>query len=105
MTPSQTLLSSIVSGILAFASPKLPFWARFGLSPLMLIIVLISRSYIKSYWTPEGKEKGTKVPLPNMDDYNVAVKKTEDLLQVLEYLEYSWVFTSLLSSIVKVPEA
>lgn len=36
-----------------------------------------------------------------MEDYNEAERKTEDLLSVLEYLEYSWVLTSLLSGLFK----
>lgn len=72
---------------------------------VMLLVVLLARGYIKNFWAPEkdekGDDKGVKVPpLPNMDDYNVAVRNTEDLLKVLEYLEYSWVTTSLVTGIV-----
>jgi hypothetical protein len=67
----------------------------------MLVIALASRQYIKGFWAPgekdsQGKDKGTKIPLPNMGDYNLAVQKTEDLLKCLEYLEYSWLISAVL---------
>lgn len=66
----------------------------------MLLAVLFARGHIKNYWTPhkqtsaDGKTQknvGLKVPaLPNLEDYQLAQKKTEDMLLALEYLEYSW---------------
>jgi hypothetical protein len=79
---------------------KLPLWFMRGVSPTMLAITVGARRYIKNFWAPtkdsKGKDQGTKVPLPKMEDYNLAVQKTEDLLKCLEYLEYSWVITTLL---------
>jgi hypothetical protein len=74
----------------------------------MLVLVLFARGHIKNYWSPEGDKKsdngkptaGVRVPLPNMEDYNEALRKTEELLQILEYLEYSWVATSFISGMV-----
>ena len=61
----------------------------------MLLMVIGARRYIKSFWAPSkdshGKDVGIKVPLlPNMDDYNLAVQKTEDLLTVM--VRNSWVY-------------
>ena len=71
----------------------------------MLVVVIVARRYIKNFWAPQqdsrGKDVGTKVPLlPSMDEYNLAVQKTEDLLKVLEYLEYSWVMSSFVVGMV-----
>ena len=88
-----------------FASSRLPNWAVYSISPAILVIVAGCRQYVKTFWTPtkdaRGKDVGTKVPLlPNMQDYNLAVQKTEDLLTVLEYLEYSWLITTFFAGIV-----
>lgn len=71
----------------------------------MLVVVLGARRYIKNFWAPQqdsrGKAVGPKVPLlPSMEEYNLAVQKTEDLLKVLEYLEYSWLITSFVTGMV-----
>ena len=67
----------------------------------MLVAVLVARNHIKNYWAPQdGKTVGVRIPLPNMGDYNEAQKKTEQLLEVLEWLEYSWVLTSFVAGIV-----
>lgn len=96
---TQTLacLLSALSLILlqGYMSP----WTRTAISPTMLLLVIGARRYIKGFWAPatdsKGKDQGTRIPLPKMGDYNLAVEKTEDLLKCLEYLEYSWVLTSL----------
>ena len=70
----------------------------------MLVIVLLARGYIKSFWAPEkdrrGKDVGARIPLSNMEGYNEAVEKTESLLKILEYLEYSWLITSFVTGMV-----
>ena len=70
----------------------------------MIVFVVAARYYIKNFWTStrdsRGKDIGGRVPLPNMNDYNLAVRKTEDLLKVLEYLEYSWVLTTFTAGLV-----
>jgi hypothetical protein len=81
---------------------RLPTWFKLGVSPTMLAITLGARQYLKNFWAPgeedsEGKDTGTKIPLPKMEDYNLAVQKTEDLLKCLEYLEYSWVIASFMA--------
>ena len=75
----------------------------------MLLVTLFARGHIKNYWTPhktttaDGKKKdvGIKVPaLPNLEDYQKAQKKTEDVLTALEYLEYSWLASCLIAGMV-----
>jgi hypothetical protein len=101
----QIVLSLAAALAMLFASGRLPKWAVYSISPAMLFVVLGCREYIKRFWAPtkdaRGKDVGTKVPLlPSMQDYNLAVQKTEDLLAVLEYLEYSWLITSVLDGVV-----
>jgi hypothetical protein len=101
----QVSLSLVASLTISIARFKLPPWAVYASSPTMLAIVLGARLYIKNFWAPttdaEGKDVGTKVPLlPSMQDYNLAVEKTEDLLKVLEYLEYSWLLTGFVTFMV-----
>lgn len=74
----------------------------------MLLIVLGARQYVKKFWLTtqdsRGKEAGVQVPgLPNLADYNLAVQKTEDLLKVMEYLEYSWLLTTCLDILMGQP--
>lgn len=83
----------------------------------MLLTVLLARGHIKNYWTPhkvntttttaDGKtvekkrDVGVKVPaLPNLEDYQAAQKKTEDLLMALEWLEYSWLASCVVGGLV-----
>lgn len=71
----------------------------------MLLAVLFARGHIKNYWTPykdrQGKNSGYKVPaLPNLEDYQLAQTKTDDLLQVLEYLEYAWLGSCVVGGMV-----
>lgn len=55
---------------------------------------------IKMQRAPRDGKTITRVPLPKMEDYNEAERKTENLLQVLEYLEYSWVLTSFINGMI-----
>lgn len=62
------------------------------------MIVLAARRYIEKYWTNgESKSVGVRIPLPNMESYNEAQRRTQDLLQTLEYLEYGWVASSFIA--------
>ena len=91
----QILLSLIVSTTLAAASDVLPYWSTVATSPVMLVGVLAARQYIKGYWNPTDKDSvGTRIPLPNMEDYNEAQRRTEHMLDTLQYLEYGWAATT-----------
>lgn len=60
--------------------------------------MLFARGHIKNYWAPgDGKTVGTRIPLPNMEDYNEAQRRTQELLKTLEYLEYGWVGCSFVA--------
>lgn len=73
---------------------------RFCASPVLLITVVAARQHIKNYWAPnDGKTVGTKVPLPKLEHYNVAQKQIEELLGVLEYLEYGWLASSFVAGL------
>lgn len=51
---------------------------------------------MQNYWAPsDGKTVGIKLPLPNMEGYNEAQQATQNLLQMLQWLEYSWVAGTL----------
>lgn len=98
------LLCFAAANVLGIYGASLPKWFTFCASPVMLVTVLLARGYIANFWAPKkdargNKDVGTQIPLPNMEDYNEAVRKTEDLLQVLEYLEYSWVLTSFFAAL------
>lgn len=92
----QILLSSVVSLTLTFFPEVLPPSALYAASPCIVIVVLLARGHMKNYWAPkDGKTVGVRVPLPNMGQYNEAQKATEKLLEVLQWLEWSWVGASL----------
>ena len=71
-----------------------------GLSPALLVGVLFARGNIKKYWTPRDGKNATRIPLPKMGEYNVALQQTELLLQILEFLEYSWVATAFINGMI-----
>lgn len=100
----QIIVSLLAALIMLTLPNKMPTWAPYTISPAMLFIVLGARQYLKNFWTPtqdsRGKDVGAKVTLPNMEDYNLAVQKTEDLLEVLKYLEYSWLITMVVGGVV-----
>lgn len=91
MLTGQITLSIAASLTLAIAPSDLPPVVRFVLSPALLVGMVAARQYMKSFWGPYG---GTRVPLPGMGDYNEAQRKTKAILDVLEWLEYSWVAAS-----------
>lgn len=92
----QILLSSVTSLALTFSPEALPSALLYGASPALVIIVLLARSHMKNYWAPkDGKTVGLRVPLPNMGKYNEAQRATEELLEKLQWLEWSWVGASL----------
>ncbi|TKA82506.1 hypothetical protein B0A55_01224 [Friedmanniomyces simplex] len=95
------LASLLTSTILALGSPYLPPWFRLSASPALLIAVLLARRHIKKYWNPKDLASGggTRIPLPNMEGYNEAQRRTDELLQTLEYLEYGWVATSFIAGL------
>lgn len=66
-----------------------------------MILVLLARGHVKNYWAPsDGKTVGMKVPLPNMSEYNDAQRATEKVLEVLQWIEWSWVGASLAAGMV-----
>lgn len=73
---------------------------RLTTSPALLVLVLFARGHIKNYWAPTDGKNITRVPLPKMEDYNEAERKTEKILKLLEYLEYSWALTSFINGMV-----
>jgi len=95
------LLSLIVSSTLALTPSSLPRWLLLTASPVVIIVSAVARQYIKNFWTSgDSNTVGTRVPLPNMEDYNKAQRATEQLLQVLQFLEYSWVGTALVGGMI-----
>ncbi|PPJ53173.1 hypothetical protein CBER1_11727 [Cercospora berteroae] len=94
------LASFIGSFSLAFFADSLPKLMRMTTSPALVVLVLFARGHIKNYWAPKDGKNITRIPLPKMEDYNEAERKTERLLKVLEYLEYSWVLTSFINGMI-----
>ncbi|KYG41567.1 hypothetical protein M433DRAFT_75580 [Acidomyces richmondensis BFW] len=97
VTVFVSFLSAIV---LVIFDPYVPPMLRFCISPILLIMVMAARQHIKNYWAPgDGKTVGTKIPLPKLEDYNEAQKQTEELLGILEYLEYGWLASSFVAGL------
>lgn len=66
---------------------------------MLLLSVLFAQRHVKSYWAPyDGKTAGPRIPLPSMEDYNEALRRTEALLDTLEHLEYGWVACSFVAT-------
>ncbi|KAF4551574.1 Hypothetical protein D9617_13g100750 [Elsinoe fawcettii] len=61
-------------------------------SPAMLFITLAARGHVYNFWMEKGK-------VPMIKGYNEAIDKTQVLIGVLQYLEYSWVLTSLVAGV------
>ena len=62
------------------------------LNPSLLIVSLAARTHISNFWTPSAK-------VPLMDSYNDAIEHTKRIVQVLTWLEYAWVGTSVLAGV------
>lgn len=91
----------VVAVVLATTGASFPVYVRLGASPVMIVAVLAARTHMSNYWSPgSGKTVGTRVPLPGMGGYNEAQRKTEEQLQVLQWLLFSWVGTSLIAGTV-----
>lgn len=101
-TIKQILISTLTSLTLAFAPDSLPRSVVYASPPCLVIIVLLARSHLQNYWAPQdGKTVGqVKVDLPNMKEYNEAQRATEQVLQVLQWVEWSWVGASLGAGVV-----
>ncbi|KAK7924271.1 hypothetical protein PG985_006325 [Apiospora marii] len=84
-------LSLAASVLLAFRGHTYGFLVRTLASPFMTFCLFLARQHVQDYWGG-----GKRVPLPKMGSYNDAQKSTEDLLQVLEKLMFSWFATSVL---------
>ena len=66
----------------------------------MLVVTIAAREHVKRYWAPKDGKTSTRIPLPNMGDYNEAERRTENLLEIMEYLEYSWVAASFVHGLI-----
>ncbi|KAK7950890.1 uncharacterized protein PG986_006618 [Apiospora aurea] len=87
-----TLLMSLAASVLlAFRGHSYGFLVRTLASPFMTGCLFLARQYVQDYWGG-----GKRVPLPKMGSYNDAQKQTEELVQVLEKLMFSWFATSVL---------
>jgi hypothetical protein len=94
----SVLLSLLVSLFLVFRGSSQNVLVRYLASPVMVAAVFFARTHIQDYWAgKDGKTVGKRVPLPKMEDYNEAQRKTEELLKVLEWLMFSWFATSLVA--------
>jgi hypothetical protein len=86
----------VTSLTLTFFPEAFPTAALFAASPILVIVTMLARGHMKNYWAPkDGKTVGVRVPLPNMGQYNDAQRATEQLLEVLQWMEWSWVGASL----------
>lgn len=97
---AQILLSITTSLALTLVPESFPRAALFAASPCLVIVMMLTRSHMKNYWAPkDGKTVGVRVPLPNMGQYNEAEKATEKVLEVLQWVEWSWVGASLFAGL------
>ncbi|THX41061.1 hypothetical protein D6C78_02031 [Aureobasidium pullulans] len=88
------ILASLVAAVTLTVAPNsLPTFVKFGISPAALVVTLFVRAHVSNFW--KGKAK-----VPFVDGYNEAIQKTGELLQILEYLEYTWAGTALASGLV-----
>ncbi|KXJ88459.1 hypothetical protein Micbo1qcDRAFT_166505 [Microdochium bolleyi] len=63
----------------------------------MVCALLLARSHMRSYWAPkgDGKKVGWKPPVPMLEDYNEAQRRTENILVILEVCAYSWMVSTV----------
>ncbi|KAG9567730.1 hypothetical protein KCU71_g8071, partial [Aureobasidium melanogenum] len=87
------LASMMAATTLSLAPNSLPSIVKFGLSPAALVLTLFVRAHVSNFWKAKAK-------IPFIDGYNEAISKTGQLLQVLEWLEYTWAGTALASGLV-----
>ncbi|CAD0110727.1 unnamed protein product [Aureobasidium uvarum] len=85
------LASLVAATTLSLVPNSLPSFVRFGISPAALVLTLFVRAHVSNFWKAKAK-------VPFVDGY--AISKTGELLQILEYLEYTWAGTALASGLV-----
>ncbi|ETS76751.1 hypothetical protein PFICI_12138 [Pestalotiopsis fici W106-1] len=61
-------------------------------SPVVGVAIFLARNHVQGFWAG-----GKRVPLPKMEDYNEAQRRTDELLKVLDWLVLSWAATSLVA--------
>lgn len=88
----QVLFSFSSSLLLAFAANSIPSIVRYTLSPAVLLAVLFSRSHVADFWASKAK-------VPLVDGFNDAISSTKEILQLLQWLEWSWVGVALVGAI------
>jgi len=54
----------------------------------MLLVMLFARAHVNDFWKAKAK-------VPFVDGYNEAITRSNDLLQIMKYLEWSWALTSV----------
>lgn len=89
----QVATSLAVSVTLATSWRFLPPWARVLASPATAAGLNAVRAHIRGFWSGGGK-------VPLAAGYNGAIQKTEELLGVLKWLQYSWVVSAVLAGVV-----
>ncbi|KAF2150025.1 hypothetical protein K461DRAFT_296419 [Myriangium duriaei CBS 260.36] len=88
------LYSLIVSLALATRWASFSEFIQMLASPTVLIAVLLVRGHVHNFWTNKSK-------VPMAAGYNAAINSTEQLLNILQYLEWSWALTSLIAGVSK----
>ncbi|PNS16029.1 hypothetical protein CAC42_4430 [Sphaceloma murrayae] len=84
------VLSFGASLFLATSWHLIPRKFRVLASPAMLLVTLLARGHLYNFWKSRAK-------VPMVKGYNEAIDKTQTVIGVLQYLEYSWVLTSLVA--------
>lgn len=55
---------------------------------------------MSNFWAPsDGKNVGVRIPLPKAGEYNAAERATEQVIQTMQFLEYSWVGTAFVAGV------
>lgn len=89
-----SILFSFSSAVLLAAAPnEIPSILRQVLGPIVLVATLFSKAHVGGFWKSKAK-------VPFVDGYNEAISKTKTILQILEWLQYSWAGTTLIGSLI-----
>ncbi|KAI8624939.1 hypothetical protein F5Y19DRAFT_282790 [Xylariaceae sp. FL1651] len=92
------VVSFVVSLLLATQGASYSVLVRCLASPVMALAVYSARAHLQDFWTgKDGKSVTSKIPLPKMEGYNVALEKTQRLLDVLGWLTMAWALTSVVA--------
>ncbi|KAI4858716.1 hypothetical protein F4820DRAFT_441904 [Hypoxylon rubiginosum] len=92
------LLSLFASLTLALRGSVSGFLPRYLYQAAAAVALFFARQHMRGFWA--DKTPGLKGAVPKMGDYDEAQRKTQELLNVLDFLMLTWVATFFVALVI-----